>query len=64
MIFKKNVAISVANYYAIYNATYHLRNFRKNIHLSIAFSLRCRKGNNMAKVISIVNQKGGTGYEK
>jgi len=32
MIFKKNVAISVANYYAIYNATYHFRHFRKNIH--------------------------------
>ncbi len=29
MIFKKNVAISEVNYYAIYNATYHFRNFRK-----------------------------------
>lgn len=27
----------------------------------LLFSLRCRKGNHMARVISIVNQKGGTG---
>ena len=29
MIFKKNVAISVAIYNAIYNATFHFRNLRK-----------------------------------
>lgn len=27
----------------------------------LLFSLRCRKGNHMARAISIVNQKGGTG---
>ena len=27
----------------------------------LLFSLRCRKGNHMARVIFIVNQKGGTG---
>ena len=32
MIFKKNVAISVANYKAIYNATNHFHKFRKYIH--------------------------------
>lgn len=32
MIFKKNVAISVANYKAIYNATFH---FRKNYHTNL-----------------------------
>ena len=62
MIFKKNVAISVANYYAIYNATYHFRIFVKiSTKKLLLFSLRCRKGNHMARVISIVNQKGGTG---
>lgn len=29
----------------------------------LLFSLRCRKGNHMARVISIVNQKGGTGKQ-
>ena len=38
MIFKKNVAISVANNNAIYNATFHFRNLRRKSNYILLFS--------------------------